>query len=162
MQASQQMSTLQAALLVGFFALFFYVWGTTNLEGLFNYPFWRDMGQMMSNEDFIKLRADHGWKVFPLLVVPLTLLQLAIIALVFLGPAWLPPRALYAVLGIELLYMAVTIFLEIPIHRSHDTRGYDLALFDRLIAIDIWLRKLPRLIEAPFVTYLLWRAIVRS
>src|SRR5262245_29430232 len=154
MQASQQISTLQAALLVGFFALYFYVWGTTNLEGLLNYPYWREMGQMMSNENFIKLRSDQGWKVFPLLVVPLTLLQLATIALVFVGPAWLPRRPLYFVLAIELVYMAVTIFLEIPIHRSHDTRGYDLVLFDRLIAIDIWLRKLPRLLEAPFVTYL--------
>src|SRR5262245_7377737 len=161
MQASQQISTLQAALLVGFFALFFYVWGTTNLEGLLNYPYWREMGQMMSNENFIKLRANHGWKVFPLLVVPLTLLQIVTIALVVLAPSWLPRRALYVVLAVELLYMAVTIFLEIPIHRSHDARGYDVALFDRLIAIDIWLRKLPRLIEAPFVTYLLWRTIVR-
>ena len=69
--------------------------------------------------------------------------------------------ALFLVLGIELLYMAVTIFLEIPIHRSHDTRGYDLALFDRLIAIDIWLRKLPRLAQAPAVIYLLWRTVLR-
>lgn len=161
MQASQQLSTFQAALLVGFFALFFYVWGTTNLEGLMNYPFWRDMGQMMSNDQFIRLRADHGWKVFPLLVVPLTLLQITTVALVFLAPSWLPRWALFVILAIELLYMAVTIFMEIPIHRSHDTRGYDLALFDRLIAIDIWLRKIPRLIEAPIVTYLLWRTVVR-
>jgi hypothetical protein len=161
MQASQQLSAFQAALLVGFFALFFYVWGTTNLEGLMNYPFWRDMGQMMSNDQFIRLRADHGWKVFPLLVVPLTLLQITAVALVFLAPSWLPRWALFVILAIELLYMAVTIFLEIPIHRSHDTRGYDLALFDRLIAIDVWLRKIPRLIEAPIVTYLLWRTVVR-
>lgn len=161
MQASQQLSTFQAALLVGFFALFFYVWGTTNLEGLMNYPFWRDMGQMMSNDQFIRLRADHGWKVFPLLVVPLTLLQITTVALVFLAPSWLPRWALFVILAIELLYMAVTIFMEIPVHRSHDTRGYDLALFDRLIAIDIWLRKIPRLIEAPIVTYLLWRTVVR-
>src|SRR5262245_24051410 len=155
------MTRTQAALLVGFFALFFYVWGTTNLEGLMNYPFWREMGQMMSNDNFIKLRADHGWKVFPLLVVPLASLQMVTIALVFLAPPSLPRWTLFVILAIELLYMVVTIFFEIPIHRSHDTQGYDLALFDHLIAIDIWLRKLPRLIEAPFVIYLLWRALMR-
>ncbi len=161
MQPNTQVSSLQGGLLVGFFALFFYVWGTTNLEGLMNYPFWREMGQMMSNDDFIRLRADHGWKIFPLLVVPLLLLFIVTIALVFLAPVWLPRWTLLVVLAIELLYMAVTIFLEIPIHRSHETLGYDLALFDRLIAIDIWLRKLPRLIEAPCVVYLLWRALMR-
>ena len=35
------------------------------------------------------------------------------------------------------------------------------ALFDRLIAIDRWLRKLPCLVEAPLVVYLLWRALAR-
>ena len=147
MQANTEISSLQGALLVTFFALFFYVWGTTNLEGLMNYPFWRDMGQMISNDNFIKLRADHGWKVFPLLVAPLVLLQVVTIALVVVAPPSLPRSTLFAVLAVELLYMGVTIFLEIPIHRSHDTQGYNLALFHRLITIDIWLRKLPRLIE---------------
>ena len=43
-----------------------------------------------------------------------------------------------------------TVFIEIPIHRQHENEGYDLALF-----IDVWLRKLPWLIEAPFIIYLL-------
>jgi hypothetical protein len=47
-------TTTQGALLVSFFGLFFYVWGAANLEGLMNYPFWRDMGPMMTNENFIK------------------------------------------------------------------------------------------------------------
>lgn len=155
------MPQLQTALVVAFFALFFYVWGTTNLEGLFNYPFWRDMGRMISNADFVTLRANHGWKVFPLLVVPLMSLFVVTGALLLLGPPWLPRWALVVVFAFEVVYMAVTIWLEIPIHRRHDTRGYDLASFDRLIAIDIWLRKLPRLIEAPFVVYMLWRAVAR-
>jgi len=159
MPADEQVSILQAVALTAFFALFFYVWGTTNLEGLLNYPFWRDMGGMMTNQDFIKLRAMHGWKVFPLLVAPLLLLQLVVIALVFLRPPGIPLWALLVVLAFEALYMIVTVFFEIPIHRRHDQQGYDLALFDRLIFLDVWLRKLPRLLEAPFVLYLLWRVV---
>jgi hypothetical protein len=150
---------LQTALLTAFFALFFYVWGTTNFEGLMNYPVWRDMGAMISNEDFIELRASHGWKIFPLLVAPLSLLQIVTIALIFLAPASTPRWALWIVVALELIYMLATIFLEIPIHLQHDRTGYDRALFDRLITIDIWLRKLPRLVEAPFVVFLLWRAL---
>ena len=161
MPADNQISTLQGALLVSFFALFFYVWGTTNLEGLMNYPFWRDMGALIPNEDFIKLRATHGWKIFPLLVAPLFLLQAVTLALVFLAPPIVPRWALYVILALEAAYMLATVFLEIPIHQQHDKTGYDLALFDRLITIDIWLRKLPRLIEAPFVVFLLWRVVKR-
>ena len=152
---------VQNGLLTAFFALFFYVWGTTNLEGLFNYPFWRDMGGMLTNENFMALRGAHGWKIFPLLVAPLFLLQIVTIALVFLAPSFVPRWALLIVLGLELIYMLATICLEIPIHLQHDTQGYDLASFDRLIAIDIWLRKIPRLVEAPFVVFLLWRVVAR-
>jgi flagellar biosynthesis protein FlhB len=87
---STEFSLVQKALLIMFFGLFFYVWGAANLEGLLNYPFWRDMGPMMTNEDFIKLRSDHLWKIAPLLVLPVAVLAIVTLSLVFLGPPSIP------------------------------------------------------------------------
>lgn len=152
---------LQSALLVAFFGLFFYVWGAANLEGLMNYPFWRDMGAMMTNENFVKLRADHLWKIAPLLVVPFGMLVIVTAVLVFIAPPFVPRWALIVIFALELLAALSTIFIQVPIQLLHNTQGYDLAAFDRLIATDFWLRKVPRFVEAPFVAFVLWRVIVR-
>jgi hypothetical protein len=156
-----EFSLVQKAFLIMFFGLFFYVWGAANLEGLLNYPFWRDMGPMMTNEDFIKLRSDHLWKIAPLLVLPVAVLAMVTLSLVFLGPPSIPRWALIAILCLELISVLSTIFIQIPIQFQHNREGYDLASFNRLITTDFWFRKLPRFIEAPFVVFVLWRVISR-
>jgi len=161
MPQATEVTLVQGVLLVMFFGLFFYVWGAANLEGLMNYPFWRDMGQMMTNENFIKLRADHLWKIAPLLVIPFVTLVLVTAALVVLAPPFVPRWALVVVLGLELVGGLSTIFIQVPIQLQHNSTGYDLASFNRLITTDFWLRKAPRFIEAPLVMFVLWRVIFR-
>ena len=89
-------STLQSVLLLCFACLFFYRFGAANIEGLVNYPFWRDMGPTMSNEDFIRLREVHLWRVYPLLVLPFGLEIVAAVALLGIGhpmvPRWMLAR----------------------------------------------------------------------
>lgn len=156
-----EFSLLQKVLLIIFFGLFFYVWGAANLEGLLNYPFWRDMGPMMTNENFIQLRSDHLWKIAPLLVLPVAVLVIVTISLVFMGPPSIPRWAMIVILCFELTSVLSTIFIQIPIQLQHNTQGHDLASFSRLITTDFWLRKLPRFFEAPFVVFVLWRVISR-
>lgn len=154
-------SSFQGVLLVCFFGLFFYVWGAANLEGLMNYPFWRDMGPMMTNENFIKLRADHLWKIVPLLVAPFGLLVLITAALVMWPPPFLSRWVFVAILALELVSVVSTIVIQAPIQILHHSQGYDLAAFERLITTDFWLRKVPRFLEALLVAFVLWRAVVR-
>jgi hypothetical protein len=161
MPQATELTLVQGVLLVMFFGLFFYVWGAANLEGLMNYPFWRDMGPMMTNENFIKLRADHLWKIAPLLVIPFVALVLVTTALAFLAPPFVPRWALVVVLALELVGGVSTIFIQVPIQLQHNAQGYDLATFNRLITTDFWLRKVPRFIEAPFVMFVLWRVLFR-
>lgn len=161
MTQAKDVNHVQGVLLVSFLSLFFYVWGAANLEGLMNYPFWRDMGPMMTDENFIKLRTDHLWKIAPLLVIPFAALVLVTATLVFVAPPFVPRWALLVILGLELVNVLSTIFIQVPIQLQHNTQGYDLAAFDRLIVTDFWLRKVPRFVEAPFVALILWRTVFR-
>lgn len=161
MAQAPDVSIFQGVLLAIFFGLFFYVWGAANLEGLMYYPFWRDMGAMMTNENFIKLRADHLWKIAPLLVVPFGALVLVTATLVFVAPPFVPRWALVVIFDLELVAVLSTIFIQVPIQIQHNRTGYDLAAFERLIVTDFWLRKVPSFVEAPFVVLILWRTIFR-
>jgi len=155
------MTKMQGALLVSFFALFFYQWGATNLEGLLNYPFWRDMGRVMANNDFIQLRANHVAKIFPLVVIPFFLALAVTISLVFAAPAFIPRWQLLVVAGLHTAIALSTILLQIPIQAQLSRTGYDAAAFDRLIMTDVVLRKIPAAGEAVFVLLILWRVVMR-
>lgn len=56
------------------------------LQGWSNYPTWLDMGPMMSNQDFMRLRESHYWLIYPLAVIP-GMISLGLnLALVLLKP----------------------------------------------------------------------------
>lgn len=154
-----QMTDLEAGLLFLFFASFFYRIGAANLEGFFNYPFWRDMGPMMSAEDFIKLRKDHIWKIYVLLVAPIILLFLVTVALTALGSARIPRWVFMGALACQLVALISTLVIQLPIQKRLDRDGFEQAALSRLIATDRWLRKLPSLIECVLVSIGLWIVI---
>lgn len=152
-------SRLRRVLLLMFFALYFYRFGVTALEGFFNYPFWRDMGPMMSNADFIRLRADHVWKVFILLLGPAILLVLITLTLA-IAPVRPLPRWLFAgAFACQVAALISTFSVQLPIQRQLDTTGYDQAIIERLIATDLLFRKVPSVIEGVFVLVALWIVI---
>jgi len=152
-------SDLQTVLLVAFFCLFFSVWGAGNLEGWMNYPFWRDMGAMMTNEEFKQLRADHHWKIVPSLVVPYAIFGLVTIALAIAPPPSIPRWAMLIIVALQLVSFTSTVFIQVPIQFHLSTHGYDLAALDRLITTNFWFRHLPHMAQVPLVIYLLWRAV---
>lgn len=144
-----------------FFGLFFYRLGASNIEALLNYPFWRDMGSMMSNDDFIRLRDEHLWKVFPLLVAPIALLVIVTAVLAWTGAPPVPRWVFIGALACQSVMVASTILIQIPIQFELTRSGFDAALLDRLILTDLLLRKLPSLVEAIFVLFGSWAVITR-
>jgi hypothetical protein len=162
LQATSSPTTaLQTGLLVLFFGLFFYQWGATNLEGLLNYPFWRDMGAKMTNENFVKLFSDHRWKLLPLLVIPFALYTFVTVVLVIFAPAYIPHWLLSAILGLHIVVFASSVIIQVPLRIQLDTKGFDSAKFDRLITTDIWLRKIPSAAQAVLVLIVLWLVAMR-
>lgn len=157
-----QISSLQGMLLVLFFWLFFYQWGAANLEGFMNYPMMRDMGEIMTKEDYTRLRGEATVKVFPLLVIPFGLSILATIALTVFAPPFIPRWVLFIILGLQAIITSSTIFIQAPIQFQLNATGHDLATAVRLITTDFWLRKVPLQIEGAFVLYALWRAVARA
>lgn len=63
-----------------------FVSGVTLLQGWGNYPTWLDMGPMMSNEDFMRLREAHYWIIYPLAIFPGMIALALNVALVMLRP----------------------------------------------------------------------------
>jgi hypothetical protein len=142
-----------------FFSLYFYRLGAANVEALLNYPFWRDMGTMMSNADFIQLRAEHIWKIFPIMVAPIGLLLLVTAALSLLGAPPVPRWVFVGALTLQLVAVASTLAIQLPIQMQLDTEGYDAAALDRLITTDLLFRKLPSLLEGILVMLGLWQIV---
>ena len=152
---------LQAVLLVMFFALFFYQWGTTNLEGFLNYPFWRDMGAKMEKADFVQLYKDHGWKIVLLLVIPFLLYTVVAVALLLYPPTYIPRWVLLGVCGLQIVVFTSSVFVQVPLRVRLDREGYDAAKFQRLITTDFWLRKIPSAAQAILVLVALWHVVMR-
>jgi hypothetical protein len=158
--AEQRPSNLQSVLVLTFFGLFFYQWGAANLEGFFNYPYLRDIGELLSKEDWIRTRSAPFAMIFPLLVIPFALSILATVALAFLAPSYIPRKIIFVILGLQAVIAASTILIQGPIQFQLNS-GFDRDLIDRLIVTDFWLRKVPLQIEGAFVLYTLWRVVAR-
>lgn len=152
----------RSILLLLFFILYFYRLGAANVEALLNYPFWRAMGPMMSNADFIQLRTEHVWKIVPIMVAPIGLLLIVTAALAGLGAPPVPRWTFLGALVLQLVAVASTLAIQLPIQMQLDTSGYDAAAIDRLISTDLQFRKFPSLIEGVFVLFALWRVITTA
>lgn len=116
---------------------------------------------MMSNDDFIRLRDEHLWKVFPLLVAPIALLVIVTAILAWTGAPPVPRWVFVGALACQSIMVASTVFIQIPIQFELTRSGFDVALIDRLIWTDLVLRKLPSVAEAGFILIGLWAVITR-
>lgn len=142
-----------------FFMLYFYRIGAANVEALLNYPFWHDMGKTMSNADFINLRTEHVWKIFPIMVAPIGLLLIVTASLAIVGAPPVPRWVFAGALALQLVAIISTLTIQLPIQMHLNTAGYDAVAIKRLISTDLLFRKLPSLIEGALVVFGLWRVI---
>lgn len=159
--AGSRHGCLADTLLVLFAAIYLTVGGVTLMQGLVNYPTWRDMGPMMSNEDFLALREAHYWKIYPLAVIPGSLALPLNIALLFVRPTGVPVWLTGLVLALSLVVAVATFAFEIPRQDILDARGYDRSVIDALIQTDLLFRKLPGVAAMALVGVMVWMALRR-
>ena len=124
------------------------------------YPFTRDMGEVVTKADWIRLREGPFARIFPLLVIPFPQSVVATIVLVSLKPPFIRRWLLLVILGLQAVIVASTILVQVPIQLQLNS-GFDRAAAIRLISTDFRLRKLPLQVEGAFVLYALWRVVVR-
>jgi hypothetical protein len=125
--------------LVGFVALFFYIWGAANVGGFIHFPFLRDLGPAWTADgNLAKHWEDRMLLDIPILVVPGVLWWLVAVALAANPPEFVPRWPVIAVIGLEVVS---GLFLFTNVRR--------------------WVRKVPRLAEAPLVVFVFWSAISR-
>jgi hypothetical protein len=146
---------------VVFVFLYLVVGGVTLMQGFVNYPFWRDMGPMISNEDFLKLREAHYWKIYPLAVYPGMLAGPLSIALFFFRPAGVSVWLTAAVFVLSLAVGVATFAVEIPYQDVLDAEGYDRAAIEGLIRTDFIYRKIPGVTAMVLVAVMMWQALRR-
>jgi hypothetical protein len=147
-----------AYLLIAYLALLCYGLGAGLLESFLNYPMWRDMGARMNNADFMATRADHTWRIFPLLVIPLALRAPVTLALFAWRPRFVPGWAVRVAVAAQFIGWVSSVTVQIPIQTALTETGYSNLLFARLIVTDIWFRVLPFVCEGAVGIFLLGRA----
>jgi hypothetical protein len=149
------------ACVTAFIILVWLVTGVTLLQGLANYPTWLDMGPMMSNDDFRRLREAHYWKIYPLAVYPGMISLILNIVLIWLRPRGISSWLLVASLVIGLVIGLATFLVQVPLQDRIDASGYDRDVVQRLIDTDFWTRKLPGYAGMAIGALLTWQAVRR-
>jgi hypothetical protein len=142
-------------LLTGTAALTFVVTGAGLLEGHVVYPSWRDLATF---SEFAAYHGDYGRSLLPWLPVPLLVATGLNAWLILRRPASVPRRLPLATLLGQMVVIAVTGALAIPLQQDLATAGHTPAevvdLVDRLIRIN-YLREVPGLaVAAGFVVML--------
>ena len=143
------------------FALTFYGMGASFIEGFVNYPTWRLVGA----DEFRTFHQTLSPLGIGYMVVPLMLATVLTIALLWLRPAAIPLWLIALSIALRLVTGVSTFTIQIPIQMELSSGGLSLPLIERLIFTDLWLRKVPMLINSALflwmMSLLLRRAEVR-
>jgi hypothetical protein len=131
------------------FALVFYGMGASFVESFVNYPTWRLIG---ANE----FRAYHqalSPLVIGYMVIPMLITTLLTVLLLWFRPTPIPQWAIWLSVLLQLMVWVSTAAIQIPIQMQLSRDGLSLPLIERLIVTNLWLRKLPQIIN---VSIFLW------
>ncbi|MFN2426498.1 MAG: hypothetical protein ABR587_08640 [Candidatus Binatia bacterium] len=82
-------------------------------------------------------------------------------ALLFFPPAGVSRWILPACFALNLVVMAATFAVLVPIQDRIDAAGFDRELLEQLIRGDQWLRKIPGTLGGLLVVGLLWQVVRR-
>lgn len=148
-----------AVLLTATAAITFFTTGAGMLEGHAVYPSWIDLANYA---DFAGYHGRYGVALLPWLPLPLAIATVLNIVLVFRRPNVIPRAWPVATLLIQLVVVAVTIAVAIPIQGQLATPGHSpaeiIALVHRLQVVGWW-RDVPGLAVAFGFLVMLHRAI---
>lgn len=116
-------------------------------------------GRRHEQRRFLRLRDEHLWKVFPLLVAPIALLVIVTAILPWVGAPPVPRWVFIGALAWRSVMVASTLLIQIPIQLELNRSGFERTLLDHLIWSDLLFRNLPSLAEGAFVLIGLWRVV---
>lgn len=121
------------------FALVFYGTGAAVIESFVNYASWPLIGadEFMAYHQFISPR------VLAFLVAPLLLGTAFTILMLWSRPAAIPAWSVWAALAAQAVVWVSTVTIQVPIQIQLSERGLSVALIERLIETNFWLRRIP-------------------
>ena len=140
------------------FALVFYGSGAGFIESFVNYPSWRLIG----GDEFIAYHQFISPRVLTFLVAPLLLGTAFTILMLWSRPAAIPAWAVWAALALQAITWLSTITIQLPIQFQLTEQGLSIALIDRLIETNFWLRRIPYAICAGLFLWMAARVIGAS
>lgn len=114
------------------FALVFYVAGAALVESFANYPSWRVIGAA----EFKAYHAALSARIIPLMVLPWLFEIVSTFVLIRFRPRAVPLRGLAFAQALNLIALASSIFIQIPIQFELGENGFSPSAIDRLIATD--------------------------
>jgi hypothetical protein len=126
------------------FVLVFYGLGASFVESFVNYPTWRLIG---ANE-FLAYHHALTPLIVGYMVIPMVIGTLFTISLIWFRPAPIPRWAIWLSIVLQFAIWISTVFVQLPIQFQLGADGLSLPLIDRLIFTNLWLRKVPSVINA--------------
>jgi hypothetical protein len=132
----------------------FYVVGCGFMEGLVNYPSWREVG----DAEWVAFRGSYD-ALMPVFVGPFFLSFPLKVALLWLRPAGVPRWGVAVLAALHLELIVVTVGLFLPRYQTALDTVHDRSAIDALIAADIPLREVPCFLMLVVATFLAVRAL---
>lgn len=120
-------------------ALVCYGTGAAFMESFVTYASWHLIGAA-------EFRAYHQFispRVLTFLVAPLVLGTVFTILMLWRRPAVIPAWAVWSAIATQVVVWVSTVTIQLPIQFQLSAHGRDIALIDRLIATNFWLRRIP-------------------
>jgi len=121
------------------FTLVFYGTGAAFIEGFVNYSSWHLIG----TAEFTAFHRFISPLVLTFLVAPLLLGTVFTILLLWFRPAAIPIWAVWVAIALQAIVWASTVAIQIPIQIQLSADGLSVALIERLIETNFWLRRVP-------------------
>lgn len=136
------------------FALVFYGTGAAFIESFVNYASWPLIGA----DEFVAYHRFISPRVLALLVGPLLLGTAFTILMLWSRPAAIPAWAVWAALAAQAIVWVSTVTIQVPIQFQLSEHGLSVALIERLITTNFWMRRIPYAICAGLFLWMAARA----
>ncbi len=133
------------------FALVFYVAGAAFVQSFVNYPTWNLIGAV----DFKWYHQAMGSLIIWVMVLPWFVEILLTVLLFWLRPQTIPRRAVAVALILNLIALASTIMIQLPIQNRLSDYGPSPELLERLLATDP-IRWIPLILKMPLYLWMMY------
>ena len=126
------------------FSLVFYGLGASFVESFVNYPTWKAIGP----GEFRSYHQALSSLIVPFMVIPLVVTTILTALLLWFRPAAIPLWAIWLSLGLQIIIWISTLTIQLPIQFALSSDGLSIPAIERLITTNLWLRKIPGVINA--------------